>query len=303
MVLPSIKVVNKSLLPKLISGLLDCPICPMTTMPLYVRASGDRDAGLASEPCTTPTIVFLHSVGGSGRMWQPQIDHLSAFHCLAPDLPGHGQSVETSWRSLDETARQIAQLIHQQAHNRRAHIVGTSLGAYVALQLLSHYPHLVERVMLSGLSTFPWPPCHPMFWMMRRMGALISACLPPDFIIKLNAQAMQLPNYGGKRYRDQLGGTTLEVLLEASRYTLPANIASIQHPILVTAGEHDLHRVHESLPLLVNALPQGEGFLVPNVSHHWVFEAPDLFTQTVAAWCSAAPLPADLIDINELIFA
>ena len=47
-------------------------------MALYIQETGS---------VTTPTIVFLHGGGGAGWMWQPQIDQLSDFHCLVPDLP------------------------------------------------------------------------------------------------------------------------------------------------------------------------------------------------------------------------
>ena len=52
-------------------------------MKLYVRETGSP---------TNPAIVFLHASPLSGRMWLPQLERLTEFHCLAPDLPGHGQS-------------------------------------------------------------------------------------------------------------------------------------------------------------------------------------------------------------------
>ena len=51
-------------------------------MSLFVREAGPLDA---------PCIVFLHGLGISSVMWQPQIERLShEYHCLAPDLPEHG---------------------------------------------------------------------------------------------------------------------------------------------------------------------------------------------------------------------
>ncbi|MEO0534439.1 MAG: alpha/beta hydrolase [Cyanobacteria bacterium P01_A01_bin.123] len=268
------------------------------TLSLHVEDAGDR---------AKPTIIFLHSAGASSRMWQTQMVHLTDFNCLAPDLPGHGQSSQTPWRSLDETAYLIAEVIQQRATHGRAHIVGVSLGAYVALQLLSRYPQVAERVILSGITAFPLPNRHPMIWMTQLMGPLMNSWLTTDFIIKLNVQAMKIPDCTFKRYHSELthavGNTMLDVLLEASRYKMPANINNIHHPTLITSGEHDFHLVHESLPVLANAMPQGEGYLVPDASHGWFFEMPDLFTQTVNAWCNANTLPAALIDVNELVFA
>ena len=38
-------------------------------------------------------IVLIHGFGGSGRIWQEQIDFLQTdFQVVALDLPGHGKS-------------------------------------------------------------------------------------------------------------------------------------------------------------------------------------------------------------------
>ncbi len=54
-------------------------------MSLYIHEAGAPDA---------PTVVFLHGLGLSGAMWQPQMERLMDFHCLAPDLPEHGKSTD-----------------------------------------------------------------------------------------------------------------------------------------------------------------------------------------------------------------
>jgi len=54
-----------------------------TIMSLYVREAG---------PAGAPTIIFLHGGGLSSAMWQPQLERLHYYHCLAPDLPEQGKS-------------------------------------------------------------------------------------------------------------------------------------------------------------------------------------------------------------------
>ena len=81
----------------------------------------------------------MHGVGTSGWMWARQVAALADFHCLNVDLPGHGRSNRETWVSLADTAAQIAEIIQERATNRRAHIVGLSLGGYVALALLDRH--------------------------------------------------------------------------------------------------------------------------------------------------------------------
>src|SRR5690606_6613765 len=104
-----------------------------------------------------PSIVFMHGIGTSGWMWHPQIAALSDYHCLNVDLPGHGKSNQVEWISFADAADQVAALIHAQATNGRAHIVGLSLGGHVALVLLERHSAVVDRAIISGVTAEPMP--------------------------------------------------------------------------------------------------------------------------------------------------
>src|SRR5215218_10554146 len=70
---------------------IDVPLYRGGTMSPLAR----REAGAAGGP----TIVFLHASGTTGAMWDDEMARLAdRFHCLAPDLPGHGDSGEHPWR-------------------------------------------------------------------------------------------------------------------------------------------------------------------------------------------------------------
>src|SRR5215831_17693879 len=111
-------------------------------VPLHIAESGPADA---------PSIVFLHGGGVAGWSWRPQVQAFQAdYHCLVPDLPGHGQSDSDAPFSMTDAAAQVAELIHQRGHGGRAHIVGLSLGAQVGVALLAVAGRLVDRAVLTG---------------------------------------------------------------------------------------------------------------------------------------------------------
>src|SRR2546421_8161215 len=111
---------------------------------LYVRQAGPADA---------PVIVFVHGQGGSGAMWQPQFERLPDYHCLAPDLPEHGNSANSGPFSLKDASRRVAELIRQSTPTGRAHVVGLSMGGAVAVRMLLDAPEVIDHVMVSGAAT------------------------------------------------------------------------------------------------------------------------------------------------------
>ncbi|MEO5940254.1 MAG: alpha/beta fold hydrolase [Candidatus Limnocylindrales bacterium] len=102
-----------------------------------------------------PTIVFLHGTVLTGAAWGAQIAGLQdAFHCLAPDLPGHGTASAERF-TLDHAAAGVAALIERQARDGRAILVGLSLGGYVAMEVAARWPERVRGLVLSGASADP----------------------------------------------------------------------------------------------------------------------------------------------------
>jgi pimeloyl-ACP methyl ester carboxylesterase len=97
------------------------------------------------------SIVFLHGEGTSGWMWQAQIDQLTSYHILVPDLPEHRGSMIEGAFSIASSAEKVADIIRKKAHGGRANVIGFSLGGQVAIQLLSIAPELVESAVVSGV--------------------------------------------------------------------------------------------------------------------------------------------------------
>src|SRR5512146_3595965 len=97
-----------------------------------------------------PAIVFLHGGGLSSRMWQPVIERLPEFYCLAPDLPEHGQSADLKPFDLDDAALRVAEMIRLHVPGRKAHLVGLSLGGAVVLNIARLEPEVAGRMMVTG---------------------------------------------------------------------------------------------------------------------------------------------------------
>jgi pimeloyl-ACP methyl ester carboxylesterase len=81
------------------------------------------------------TVVLIHGVGMNQSVWAPQIDALTAaYQVIVYDMLGHGESaLPTPAPTLDEYASQLEALLDAMKIER-AHVVGHSMGALVALE-------------------------------------------------------------------------------------------------------------------------------------------------------------------------
>ena len=227
-------------------------------MALRIAESGPQDA---------ETIVFLHGASESGAMWLPQMDALDEYHCLAPDLPGHGASRRTVWRSFQESAGLVAELISECAPSGRAHVVGLSLGGYLALELLAAHPQILDRVVVSGVHARPFPRA-------RLVGLLAVLAAP-----------MQ---------RSRMAPTAfVRITRQAVRYRLP-DLSGASQPTLVVAGERERALIRDSVADVVAALPDAAGGIVSGVGHLWNRESPELFNALVRGWLRGDALPKRL---------
>ncbi|MEM5329123.1 alpha/beta fold hydrolase [Paraburkholderia sp. JHI2823] len=99
------------------------------------------------------TVVLIHGVGMNQSVWAPQIAALSeSFRVVAYDMLGHGESALPSAEpTLDEYAAQLEALLDT-IHVERAHVVGHSMGALVALEFaLLNAPRTLSVVAMNAV--------------------------------------------------------------------------------------------------------------------------------------------------------
>jgi pimeloyl-ACP methyl ester carboxylesterase len=227
-------------------------------------------------------------------MWQRIAPVLAAdFHVLVPDLPGHGRSARR-WKSLADTVEAVAEVIRSRTAAGRAHVVGLSLGGYVAALLAADQPAVVRSVVVSGVNVLPFP--HPA--MMRLLGRVMGPFATSAAIVRANAKALKVPaaDYAGYRAaaKEMARGTFARVGDEVTAFQVPAAAGSSPCRLLAVAGANENDMILRSLPALVEGFAQGEARIVPGVGHAWSGEAPELFTAMVRAHIARTPLPAEL---------
>jgi 3-oxoadipate enol-lactonase len=107
------------------------------TQPLYVEEHGE------GEP-----LLLIEGLGQSMWAWREQIPVFARHYCtIAFDTRGTGRSpVPDEPYGIDELAQDAADLLA----GRPAHVVGLSMGGYVALTLALAQPELVRSLVLAA---------------------------------------------------------------------------------------------------------------------------------------------------------
>jgi pimeloyl-ACP methyl ester carboxylesterase len=227
-------------------------------------------------------------------MWWRQVAALADFHCLAVDLPGHGESNRVGWVSLADTARQVAAIVQSRATNGRAHVVGLSLGAYVGLVLLERHADLVQRAILSGVTAAPMPNRI----LLKPQLGLMSVLLKRRWFANMQARSLRLPPDKQAAFTDNLLAMSLQayrrIWEEAARFSVPAGLRNVDVPTLITAGGNESEIILQAVAAIPALMPHGQGCIAPGLGHGWNVEAPDLFSAMVRAWITDAPLPSAL---------
>ncbi|MFH8367683.1 alpha/beta fold hydrolase [Streptomyces sp. NPDC018031] len=116
-------------------------------LPLSCRVDGAPDGH--------PT-VLLHSLGGTGRGWDPLVSALRprGHRLFVPDLRGHGRSPRAGKYSFELMYRDVVALLDR--HDLRAvDLVGHSMGGHIAWLIAQRQPSRVRRLVIEDS---PPPP-------------------------------------------------------------------------------------------------------------------------------------------------
>jgi len=95
-------------------------------------------------------IVFIHGVGLTKEIWEPQINFFKNYNTLTYDLLGHGNTpLKKSEVSFEDFSKQLLKLINELNFNK-IHLVGFSLGALIARNFAYEHSDKLSSLIIHG---------------------------------------------------------------------------------------------------------------------------------------------------------
>ena len=95
-------------------------------------------------------IIFIHGVGLTHEIWQPQLDFFENYSTLSYDILGHGKSPLTKKDiSFDDFSGQLIELTDE-LKIKKFHLIGFSIGSLIARNFATRYSERLQSLILLG---------------------------------------------------------------------------------------------------------------------------------------------------------
>lgn len=249
---------------------------------LYFREYGDASA--------KETILFLHGGGLSGEMWEGVAHKLHGRHCIAVDLPEHGESTaEAGLLTTDNCIRQVGMILQKY---EAVHVVGLSLGGAVALHLLASHADKIKSAVITGTAAGISKTTAKL---MNVLAAPLYSLMSPEKIAASMIKNYRIPEqHKPSLLRDAKrinSGVVRRMHTMLSEIKLPL-ASSI--PLLVLVGEEENRLAKQAASKLLAQVPESTGGVVPGGTHVWSYGKPELFAEVIELWMSENRRHAEL---------
>jgi pimeloyl-ACP methyl ester carboxylesterase len=230
------------------------------------------------EAGTGEPLVLLHP-GGAGvdaRALGPNLGPLAThFRVYTPERRAHGRTPDVDGPITYEAMAQDTIAFLETVVGGRAHLVGYSDGAIVALHVALQRPDLVDRlVLVAGVF-------HVSGWLPHLLDAVTE---PPAFLERLYAE---LSPDGPEHY------PVVVEKLATMRTTGPTlttvDLGGVRSRTLVMVSDDDEVPL-EHAATMYRAIPDAELMVVPGTSHGLLVEKPELCNDVIVQFLTTDPV-------------
>jgi 3-oxoadipate enol-lactonase len=241
---------------------------------LHHRVDGPQEA---------PSVVLLHAIGTSMRMWAPQVPILSRDHrVISIDLRGHGRSpAPVGPYAMAELARDVIDILDR-LEIERASICGLSLGAMVALTMVAIAPDRVDRLVAASVVAVP---ASPLAWRERAQRVLAGGSSAiSDLVVERWGYRDRAPAIA-ELVRDALATTAPEGYAGCCEaiagMDLRPDLPIVTAPALLLAGSADPAAPVSVARDMAAAMPDARVTVIEGAAHLLNVEAPTATTDAI----------------------
>ncbi len=248
---------------------------------LYVEDVGPRDA---------PALVFCHSLFFNADMFAAQVERFSGdYRVVTYDSRGQGRSAPAALEDQDmDTLAEDAAALIEELGLAPCHVIGNSMGGFIALRLAARRPELLRSAVALGSSADAEgkkAEFGPLVEHMQQHGTaeVIDTLM---YIMFGDTSLAGRPEYTGPWREFMLGlDTSIGDSAHAVVYRtgMRDELAGATVPVLAIVGSED-HAYEPPLSeAIAAAAPQGRVVVVQGAGHSVALETPEEVNEILAA--------------------
>ncbi|MEK6210556.1 MAG: alpha/beta hydrolase [Pseudomonadota bacterium] len=241
-------------------------------------------------------IVFVHEFAGDYRTWEPQVRHFSRrYRCITYNARGYPPSEVPAdvERYSQQRARDDIRSVLNGLGIQRAHVVGNSMGGFAALHFGIAWSDRALSCVVAGCGYGAHPAQYAQFQAQSR--ALAKTMLEEGMAkvaatyghgpARLQLQAKDPRGFAEfiRNFSEHSAQGSANTMLgyqarRPSLYDLTADMARIEAPVLIVAGDEDDPTLEPSL-LMKRTIPAAKLAVLPGSGHMTNLEEPALFNR------------------------
>jgi pimeloyl-ACP methyl ester carboxylesterase len=249
-------------------------------------------------------IIFIHEFASDIRGWETQIRHLSRTHrCVAYNARGYPPSDVPEDAALYgwEFAVDDIVALMRGLKIERAHLVGSSMGGYAALQFGLRHLGKAGAIVAAGVGSGSHPSQRDPW---SRETSTLARIFIEHGMVSMAERMARGPARVQLKYKDPEGwrefvvrlrqhsprgmSNTMArcVALRPSLHDLRDQFSGMGVPVLLAVGDEDVRCLETNL-MLKSALPNAGLWICPNTGHAINLEEPAAFNAQVESFLGA----------------
>jgi len=245
-----------------------------------------------------PPILFMHGLLWSTRMFAPQIERLKPkYRCIAYDHRNQGKSAPDAAPVVGiETCTDDALALLDVLGIESCHLVGLSMGGFVAMRLAARHPGRTKKLVLIETSAEPEPPenvpkYEKMILVARVFGLrpLVGRVMP----IMFGRSFLTDPAREADRkvWRAELSGNARGIVRSVrgviERSPIESELGNVRAPTMVIVGDEDVATVPAKAERIVSRIAGATLVRVARAGHTSTIEAPGPVSDAIEQFLAA----------------
>jgi pimeloyl-ACP methyl ester carboxylesterase len=225
-------------------------------------------------------LILIQGLGHTSNMWFKQVPTLAKeFQVIVFDNRGVGQSDKPDSEYTVALFASDAFELLGALGVKQSHVLGVSLGGFIAQQLILDHPAAVNKLILCSTSfggpNMVLPPGEVLQFMAFGAGKEtfqygLELALTPEYLTKNSSEVAQL--IAPMRRNPQPRHAYLRQLMAPVGFNSEGRLQEIKSPVLVLAGEKDRVVPVENSRRLAAKLPNAQLITFPNAGHLFFIE-------------------------------